>query len=259
MLEQRGVNVHVCHESRQGLSYARHRGVLEADTPLICFLDDDNIPAPNYIATGVSFFDRHPVALATSRIHPRWATSPPRAIHRRRHLLAINNHLYTQDVFWPPATFLPPTIGAGLWFRRLAYDSAIGTSAQGLIADRTGSSMVGGGDIEIGHRFSAAGYTSALAYELDVEHAIPSARLETRYFVRLITGVVRSEETLQQKYAASYSPFRRRVDALVRLAGVALISPLLLLRKDPFRELLFVVTSRWARVRGPYRLAQPAD
>ena len=159
---------------------------------------------------------------------------PPARDPRRRHLLAINNHLYTQDVFWPPATFLPPTIGAGLWFRRLAYDSAIGTSAQGLIADRTGSSMVGGGDIEIGHRFSAAGYTSALAYELDVEHAIPSARLETRYFVRLITGVVRSEETLQQKYAASYSPFRRRVDALVRLAGVALISPLLLLRKNPF-------------------------
>src|SRR5262249_34935211 len=55
-LRQRGIECRVVSESRRGLVYARIRGVLEAHSELVCFLDDDTEPSPTYIAEGISVF-----------------------------------------------------------------------------------------------------------------------------------------------------------------------------------------------------------
>ena len=41
-------------ELRQGATFARIAGVLAARAPLVCFLDDDNLQAPDYILAGLS-------------------------------------------------------------------------------------------------------------------------------------------------------------------------------------------------------------
>lgn len=42
-------------ETRQGLAYARQRAVDEAGGTLVAFLDDDNVPEPDWVSAAVSF------------------------------------------------------------------------------------------------------------------------------------------------------------------------------------------------------------
>ena len=251
-LRKRSITFRVVPEERQGLSFARLRGVAEATNPLVCFLDDDNIPEPGYVGTGLRFFRDHDVSLACSRVRPRWESPPPRAIVKRSHLLALNDHLYQSDVFWPAGTVLPPTLGAGLWCRRDDFNSILKTLDAPVLLDRVGGAMSSGGDIELGHRFCASGRRCAFASDLKILHAIPRGRFGTQYFVRLIIGVVRSEATLRLKYSSERSRVTRTVAAMVGLLLATAGLPLLLLRADPLREIAFVYAARWGRLLGPY-------
>ena len=253
ILRERGIRARVFREPRQGLLHARLRGMAEAQGPIVCFLDDDNLPSSDYLAQGLEFFRRHPVSLACSRVSPAWATVPPPAIERRRHLLAINDTMADHDVLWPPGTAFPPTIGAGLWVSRDGFSRVISkTEVPRLLPDRTGSTMLSGGDIELGHLFSATGLVCGYAFNLRIEHLIPASRLTTRYFLRLIVGIVRSQSTLELKYRLAPGPLVRRFRAIGGMLLALGAIPLLLLRRDPLRELLFVFAARWAKLRGPY-------
>ena len=61
----------VISETRQGLMPARLAGVHAAETDVVCFLDDDNVPERDYVASGAAFFAAHQdAALAVSRVPP---------------------------------------------------------------------------------------------------------------------------------------------------------------------------------------------
>ncbi|NCS41732.1 MAG: glycosyltransferase family 2 protein [Microcystis aeruginosa BS13-10] len=51
-----------CFEARQGLAFARRLAVREAQGELLGFLDDDNWPADDWVATAYSFGQCHPQA-----------------------------------------------------------------------------------------------------------------------------------------------------------------------------------------------------
>ena len=56
-------NIRYIKESQQGLSYARNRGIKEAQAPLVCFVDDDVIVSDSYIQKWLDFFEAHPKAV----------------------------------------------------------------------------------------------------------------------------------------------------------------------------------------------------
>ena len=59
-----------CFEAQQGSAWARKRAIKEANSPLIGFLDDDNLPDPNWVAAAYHFGQEHPQAGAYgSQIH----------------------------------------------------------------------------------------------------------------------------------------------------------------------------------------------
>lgn len=47
------------NEPRQGASFARNTGAALSRSPLLCFMDDDAIAAPDYLERIVSFFNVH--------------------------------------------------------------------------------------------------------------------------------------------------------------------------------------------------------
>jgi len=112
--------------------------------------------------------------------------------------------------------------------------------------------MLSGGDIELGHLFSANGLVCGYASNLRIEHLIPASRLATRYFLRLIVGIVRSRATLELKYRFPPGRLVRRLSAIGSLVLALAATPLLILRRDPLRELVFVFAARWAKFLGPY-------
>lgn len=252
-LRRRGVDVRVVHEARQGLLFARLCGVLSARREVICFLDDDNVPEPNFVADGLAHFEDAGVGVVVSRLYPRYETPPPPSISRREHLLAINHRLGDALIDFGAEATLAPTIGAGLWMRRAAFLEAVPwRTPERLMPDRLGTRLLSGGDIEFGYLLGKAGHRRLYAPSLKVWHVIPRSRFETRYFLRLIVGVVRSEQTLAARYLGRRAGGVARWMACARLLGAGLASPALALRGDSVREILFVLASRWAQVQGPY-------
>jgi glycosyltransferase involved in cell wall biosynthesis len=52
-LEEEGVPVRRVQETRQGIPFARNRAVAEAPGPYLAFIDDDELPGPDWLATAL--------------------------------------------------------------------------------------------------------------------------------------------------------------------------------------------------------------
>jgi glycosyltransferase involved in cell wall biosynthesis len=252
-LARRGVDGRVVREEQLGLAFARIRGVCEARAEFVCFLDDDTAPESDYISEALKAFSDPATGLLVSRIYPKYETAPPPSVARREHLLAINNKLGDDVIEWGPTPTLAPTIGAGMWIRREAFLSAVSwRTPQSAWSDRKGNSLVSGGDIEIGFQIGKAGYKRVYWPDLKLWHHIPAARFNAGYICRLINGIVRSQITLEAKYGKRPHNLRARLLATAQLIYAVLACPAIVLREDGPREVMFVLASRWARLRGPY-------
>ena len=72
------LNLRLVTETRQGLSYARNRGIAETAGEYIAVIDDDERINPGFIAAYIDFFDRHPEAVsAGGRIIPEYPGGRP--------------------------------------------------------------------------------------------------------------------------------------------------------------------------------------
>ncbi|MGD8427912.1 MAG: glycosyltransferase [Balneolaceae bacterium] len=77
-LEKDGKAIRYIKETNQGLSHARNRGVKEANSPYIVFLDDDIIATRSLIPAWVSFFSDNPdVVAAGGKIHVQFDDPRP--------------------------------------------------------------------------------------------------------------------------------------------------------------------------------------
>src|SRR4051812_21396244 len=56
------LNIKYAFETNKGLSFARNRGIKEADGEIICYVDDDAILSPSYVQEMISFFESFPNA-----------------------------------------------------------------------------------------------------------------------------------------------------------------------------------------------------
>jgi len=253
-LRDAAIECRVVTEPRTGLSYARIKGILEARSEFVCFLDDDNVPEADYISNGISLFTDPSVGVLVSRVYPRYECDPKKSMRRREHLFAINHRLGDSVIEWGSDTEFAPTIGAGMWVRRSAFLRAVPyTEPERLLADRKGKSLTSGGDIELGYLIGKAGYKRVYSPKLRLLHLIPQSRLTSKYFCKLIVGIIRSQKTIEVRYSQTNFGLRHRLISLLELLAAAALSPILMLRRDGLREVLFILASRWARFEGPYK------
>jgi glucosyl-dolichyl phosphate glucuronosyltransferase len=64
-------------ESRQGLSYARNRGVSESQGRYLCFLDDDGMPNDQYVKNVLEVIRQHTPDIFGGPIYPYYTSSKP--------------------------------------------------------------------------------------------------------------------------------------------------------------------------------------
>lgn len=73
MAENPQINISYYFEYNKGLSFARNRGIAEAKSPLIAYVDDDVILTPDYLKELLSFFDTNPNAAgAGGKVVPKY-------------------------------------------------------------------------------------------------------------------------------------------------------------------------------------------
>lgn len=67
------LNIRYCLETNKGLSFARNRGIAEARSPIINYVDDDAILSTHYLEEMLSFFTNNPAAVGVGgKIIPKY-------------------------------------------------------------------------------------------------------------------------------------------------------------------------------------------
>ncbi|MBE9051699.1 glycosyltransferase family 2 protein [Nostocales cyanobacterium LEGE 11386] len=172
-------------ESQQGAAYARLRAVREARGQFIAFLDDDNLPAPDWLAAAYIFGIEHPQAGAWSgQIHGEFEVKPPENFEKIQAFLAIREHGEEAHLFEPDRLRLPP--GAALVVRKQAWAENVPQKPK--LSGKLPGVLVQGDDYEPLLYIHNANWEIWYNPAMHTYHQIPHWRLEKEYLLKLARG-----------------------------------------------------------------------
>jgi len=177
-------------EEKVGLTFARLRGIEEAQASLLVFVDDDNVLAPDFLERAAALRTLYPFlgAFGAGRLEPEFEVPPPPQLKSRLGLLALRN---VPNVLWTNNVedFHCIPFGAGLCVTRQvadAYLPLIERFNATSIIDRRGKTLFSGGDDVFSWVARTVGQGFGIFPELQITHLISAGRLNESYFVRLI-------------------------------------------------------------------------
>lgn len=170
-------------ESEQGVGFARQRAIEEATGEIVGFLDDDNLPAPNWVVEAYKFAREHPQAGAYgSQIHGVFEVEPPQELKPIIFYLAIVERGPDPVEYEPRKNGVPP--GAGLVVRRKVWQECVPPRL--FLVGRSGKSLLPTGqDAEALLYIHQAGWKIWYNPAMEINHLIPSWRLEKKYLMHL--------------------------------------------------------------------------
>jgi glycosyltransferase involved in cell wall biosynthesis len=197
-------NLKIVKEYHQGLTYARIKGFNEAKGDIIIMVDDDNILEANYLQIALNTFTAHPqLGCAGGKSLPEFECTPPHWLKEFYINLALRD-LGDKEVInrWAKNYPTAAPIGAGMVIRKVALQSYINsiTSGQNIIADRTATSLMSGGDNEIVVEILKSGWQAGYFPELVLWHIIPEERMKVDYLSKLIRNTNKSWVQLLEKH-----------------------------------------------------------
>ena len=182
----------VVREETLGLTPARLRGVAEARGELLLFVDDDNVLNPDYLEQALLIANERPWLGAWSgQCGGRFEQPPPEWTRRYWGNLVIRE--FDKD-HWSNLPRLAATMpcGAGLCVRREVgrhYLELHKTGSRSIQLDRTGDSLLSGGDNDLAACACDLGLGVGLIAALKLQHLIAPGRFTPEYLSRLAYGI----------------------------------------------------------------------
>ncbi|MBE9126715.1 MULTISPECIES: hormogonium polysaccharide biosynthesis glycosyltransferase HpsE [unclassified Coleofasciculus] len=190
-------------ETKQGAGFARQRAVEVAQGELIGFLDDDNIPAPEWVAQAYAFSQNYPQAGAYgSQIHGAFEVEPPESFRPLLPFLAIVERGSEPFRYEPSKKLLPPS--AGLVVRQQAYLESV--PSQLILNGRVQGNMLTAEDLEMLCYIQLKGWEIWYSPAMEIDHKIPKWRLQREYLIPFIRGIGLSRFVTRM---LSFKPWQR--------------------------------------------------
>jgi glycosyltransferase involved in cell wall biosynthesis len=176
----------VIPEPRLGLIYGRLRAFAEARYELICFIDDDNWVASDWIETVHQVMEEHPeVGACNGFCVAECETVPPKWFGEFRASYAISTERHLSgDITWSGA----PLFGAGLTIRRPAWEQLRDAGFEFQLVGRQGRKVTSGEDEELCLALRMVGWHWWRDPRLRFRHFIESRRLNWQYCRKLYRG-----------------------------------------------------------------------
>lgn len=175
-------------EPKQGLIYARQKGLNVSRFEFILFVDDDNWLSAGYLTHLQQLFKKHPTVAAFGGLNtPVFESEKPFWFDAFQHSYAAGR---LADGFDEPREI--GLFGAGLSIRRTALDELYQAGFRSMLVGRTGKALSSGEDYELCKALKLAGWQIIFAPTLNLKHFISSGRLDWRYFRKLNQGISQS-------------------------------------------------------------------
>lgn len=182
-------------EHNQGASFARNTGAKLAQSPLLCFMDDDAIAEPDYLFRITEFFRLHPDAGGLGgRIIPKYIPAEPKWMS---HFVSsmVGNFDYAPSV----SVFKPGKypLESNMIVPKVLFDEIGGfnTTLPGV----KGTLRIGGEGKEFFLRLQSRNAIIYYDPQIIVHHIVETAKLTPAYLYRVASGYGRGEKvrTLQ--------------------------------------------------------------
>jgi glycosyltransferase involved in cell wall biosynthesis len=205
--------IHYYLEAQQGAAYARKRAIQVAQSDLIGFLDDDNLPDPNWVMEAYRFAQTHPNAGAyASQIHAEFEVTPPPNFQRILPFLAITERGSKPLRYERHQRILPPS--AGLVVRKPAWINNV--PSQTILSGRVEGCMLTGEDLEVLSYIQRSGWEIWYNPDMKLSHKIPAWRLEKAYLMPFFRGIGLSRYVTRM---ISIAPWQRPLMLLIYMAN----------------------------------------
>lgn len=181
-------------ETKQGLSFARNRGLKEAKGNYFVFIDDDAFLCESYISELNSYLKNAPEELGFGgKILPFLECELPNWMSK--YLESLMSVLDLGNETKPfKGTKYP--VGANMGFSASVVNK-IGVFNEEL--GRTGNSMLGGEEKDFFFRMKSAGIPIHYFPKMMVHHVIPAKRLTVEFINKLALGIGESERLRTKK------------------------------------------------------------
>jgi glycosyltransferase involved in cell wall biosynthesis len=196
-----GVPGRVVVETRQGLTYARCAGIAVSRAPLICFVDDDNFLAPDYLSAAMRAASDHPeTGVFGGRALGRLEAEPDPLVRHYLPFLGVRD-LGDEPLIGSGAQWGPwEPIGAGIVVRRdvaEAFADFVERTGGAFGLGRTGDALLSGEDSLISRIADQMGYCVGYFPDLRLTHAMPADRLTREYIFKLLEAQGRTHVILE--------------------------------------------------------------
>lgn len=172
--------MHVVEEREPGLTYARQKGIAEAQFEYLIFCDDDNWLCKDYLQKIIFLFETLPdVSLIGGVGEAVFESSPPAWFSRVKGFgYAIGKEGRTDG-------YVDSIYGAGMGLRKTVFVTLLEKGFSFILSDRSGNRLSSGGDLEICLIFKKACHKIYMDNDLGFKHFITTNRLQWSYYLQL--------------------------------------------------------------------------
>ncbi|HYC72268.1 MAG TPA: glycosyltransferase [Opitutaceae bacterium] len=179
-------------EEQPGLVHSRAAGFRQSSADVIIVVDQDNVLAPDYLATALEIAAAFPRigAWGAGVIAPRYERpelAPPPSLRPLLTLRESAADAWSNDIHHHDST----PWGAGLCIRRAvagAYLGALQSNPEKSRLDLRGTERLSGGDTDIAYTACAMGLGKGVFPRLRIEHLIPASRCTAAFLCRTGEG-----------------------------------------------------------------------
>lgn len=184
------VTFRYCSENKQGLSFARNKGIAESKGDFLVFLDDDVVVKSDYLRNLKTNLDNTPDLMAFGgKITPRFeAGHPPKWLNRWMYSLISATNCPDKVQKYGKHKY---PIGANMGFRRQCLEKSGYFNTE---LGRTGNILLGGEEKDIFIKIKGLEMEIYYFPDVEIEHIIPESRTTEEYIERVGLGVGISEQ-----------------------------------------------------------------
>ena len=219
-------------ELRQGASYARNSGAAYAQSPLLCFMDDDAIAEKEYLKRIIDFFAEYPDAGGLGgRIIPKYIPEEPKWMsHYVSSLVGHFDYSPTIAIFSPNKYPLE----SNMIIRKEDFDAIKGfnTALPGVV----GNMRIGGEGKDFFLRLKALGRTIYYDPFIRVQHVVETAKLTKEYMYRVASGIGRGER-VRMLEKGSYFYYKKILEYIFKLGASFILGIKYCLQGHPFKAM----------------------
>jgi glucosyl-dolichyl phosphate glucuronosyltransferase len=186
--DYQNINFRYIEETRQGLSYARNRGISEAHGEILVFLDDDAFVEKNYLQNLTDFLNQHPdIAAFGGRIIPKFEDGKsPKWLCKW-----TSPWVSAMDMGDKPKLFKGSSypIGANMGMKK----SCIHNQVFNVTLGRSKKNLMGGEEKDFFYRLKKKNLQIYYIPNIEVHHVIPPYRTTKEYVKKIGMGIGMSE------------------------------------------------------------------